>query len=68
MKHSEKIKKSVMAFVLAASMIVSMFNFGNVTGRNEPKMEGREEEREEDKYLCCEKTVLPLNLPLPCFS
>lgn len=33
MKHSEKIKKAVMASVLAASMIVSMFNFGKVSGR-----------------------------------
>ena len=33
MKHSGKIKKAVMASVLAASMVVSMFNFGNVARR-----------------------------------
>lgn len=33
MKHSGKIKKTALASVLAASMIVSMFNFGNVSGR-----------------------------------
>ena len=38
MKHSGKIKKAVIASVLAASMIMSIFNFGNVSGRNGPKM------------------------------
>lgn len=39
MKHSGKIKKAALASVLAASMIVSMFNFGSSNGRNGPKME-----------------------------
>lgn len=46
MKHSGKIKKAVMAAVLAASMVVSMFNFGSSSGRNGPKVEGKVLERE----------------------
>jgi len=41
MKHSGKIKKAALASVLAASMVVSMFNFGSSNGRNGPKMEGK---------------------------
>lgn len=48
MKHLGRIKNVVFAFVLAVAMIMSIFNFRNVTGRNGPKMEGKVLEREED--------------------
>lgn len=41
MKHLKQIKKAALASVLAASMVVSMFNFGSSNGRNGPKMEGK---------------------------
>lgn len=46
MKHLGRIKNVVFAFVLAVAMIMSIFNFRNVTGRNGPKMEGKGLERE----------------------
>lgn len=51
MKHSGKIKKAALAYVLAVSMVVSMFNFGSSNGRNGPKMEkeGVEEEVVDNK-------------------
>lgn len=41
MKHLKQIKKAALTSVLAASMVVSMFNFGSSNGRNGPKMEGK---------------------------
>jgi len=51
MKHLKQIKKAALASVLAASMVVSMFNFGSSNGRNGPKMEkeGVEEEVVDNK-------------------
>lgn len=46
MKHLKQIKKAALASVLAASMIVSMFNFGSSYGRNGLKMEKKVSEKE----------------------
>ena len=54
------LKKAISAFLASIMCIpAGIVNIAN----NEPKVE----EKEENKYLCCDKTELSLNLPLPFF-
>lgn len=68
MRHLGKIKKVAIASVLAVSMVVSMFSFWNVNGRNGPKKDKNVFE-EEGGYHLLMLGIVSLKLShLPRFS